>query len=99
MTPGAPATGKARRRFQPASSIRNLRYFSICSTAEPIVWWPPFAVWVTRGGVVLLDERHRATYPTLAHAVLHVLVGHTAFHVGQLVAWARARQDERRLQP
>ncbi|MCA9314191.1 MAG: DinB family protein [Planctomycetota bacterium] len=47
----------------------------------------------------LPDERHRATYPTLAHAVLHVLVGHTAFHVGQLVAWARARQDERRLQP
>lgn len=38
----------------------------------------------------LPDERHRATYPTLAHAVLHILVGHTAAHVGQLGCWLRA---------
>lgn len=38
----------------------------------------------------LPDQRHRATYPSLAHAVLHILVGHTAFHVGQVAAWVQA---------
>ncbi|MGE0191239.1 MAG: DinB family protein [Planctomycetota bacterium] len=42
----------------------------------------------------LPDERYRATYPTLAHAVLHILVGHTAAHVGQLGCWLRAVRQE-----
>jgi len=38
----------------------------------------------------LPDEQHREMFPTLGHAVLHVLVGHTAAHVGQLAVWRRA---------
>ncbi len=38
----------------------------------------------------LLDERVREILPTLGHAVLHVLVGHTAAHLGQLAVWRRA---------
>ena len=29
-------------------------------------------------------------FPTLGHALVHVLVGHTAAHVGQLADWRRA---------
>jgi hypothetical protein len=38
----------------------------------------------------LPDERHRAVFPTLGHAVVHILSGHFAVHVGQLSAWRRA---------
>ena len=38
----------------------------------------------------LPDVRHRATFPTLGHAVLHILTVHTALHVGQLTVWRRA---------
>lgn len=38
----------------------------------------------------LPDERHRATYPTLLHAMTHVLGSHLSFHVGQLSCWRRA---------
>jgi hypothetical protein len=40
--------------------------------------------------VPLPDERYRDTFPTLGHAVLHILTVHAAFHVGQLSAWRRA---------
>jgi hypothetical protein len=39
---------------------------------------------------VLPDERYRATFPTLGHAVVHVLTSHAAVHVGQVSAWRRA---------
>jgi hypothetical protein len=38
----------------------------------------------------LPDARHRATFPTLGHAVLHILTVHAAVHVGQVTAWRRA---------
>ena len=38
----------------------------------------------------LPDERYRDVFPTLGHAVLHVLTVHTAIHLGQLSAWRRA---------
>ncbi|MBI4907635.1 MAG: DinB family protein [Acidobacteria bacterium] len=38
----------------------------------------------------LPDENYRAVLPTVGHAVISVLVGHTAFHLGQLSAWKRA---------
>jgi hypothetical protein len=38
----------------------------------------------------LPDERVRKILPTLGDAVLHVLVGHTAAHLGQLAVWRRA---------
>jgi hypothetical protein len=39
---------------------------------------------------VLPDERYRATFPTIGHAVVHVLTSHAAVHVGQVSAWRRA---------
>jgi hypothetical protein len=38
----------------------------------------------------LPDVRFRDTFPTLGHAVLHVLVAHAAVHVGQVSVWRRA---------
>ncbi len=38
----------------------------------------------------LPDERHRNGFPTLGHAILHILTVHTAMHLGQLSAWRRA---------
>jgi hypothetical protein len=38
----------------------------------------------------LPDERYRETFPTLGHAVVHILGGHAAVHVGQLSVWRRA---------
>jgi len=38
----------------------------------------------------LPDERYRETFPTLGHAVLHILTVHTAVHLGQLSAWRHA---------
>jgi hypothetical protein len=40
--------------------------------------------------VMLPDERYRETFPTLGHAVVHILGGHAAVHVGQLSVWRRA---------
>ncbi len=38
----------------------------------------------------LPDTRYRETFPTLGHAVLHILAAHTALHVGQVTVWRRA---------
>lgn len=38
----------------------------------------------------LPDERYREVFPTLGHAVLHILTVHTAIHLGQISAWRRA---------
>jgi hypothetical protein len=38
----------------------------------------------------LPDQRHRETFPTLGHAVLHILTVHTAVHLGQLSTWRHA---------
>jgi uncharacterized damage-inducible protein DinB len=38
----------------------------------------------------LPDERYRAMFPTVGHAVIHILTGHAAVHVGQISAWRRA---------
>jgi hypothetical protein len=40
--------------------------------------------------VPLPDEGYREIFPTLGHAVLHVLTVHTAIHVGQVTVWRRA---------
>ena len=39
----------------------------------------------------LPEVQRRAQFPTLGHAIMHVLVGHTAAHLGQLAVWRRAR--------
>jgi DinB superfamily len=36
------------------------------------------------------DESYRDVFPTIRHALTQVLVGHTAFHIGQLSVWRRA---------
>ncbi|HUT88107.1 MAG TPA: DinB family protein [Thermoguttaceae bacterium] len=41
-------------------------------------------------GAPLPDEQHRDLFATMGCAVLHVLVGHTGAHLGQLVVWRRA---------
>jgi hypothetical protein len=38
----------------------------------------------------LPDEQAREVLPTVAHALLQVVVAHTSFHAGQLAAWRRA---------
>jgi uncharacterized damage-inducible protein DinB len=38
----------------------------------------------------LPDERYRTMFPTVGHAVVHILIGHAAVHVGQVSAWRRA---------
>jgi len=38
----------------------------------------------------LPDERLHHLFPTLGHAVLHILTAHTAVHVGQISVWRRA---------
>ena len=38
----------------------------------------------------LPDARFRSLLPTRGHAALQVLVGHSAFHAGQLAVWRRA---------
>lgn len=39
--------------------------------------------------VPLRDTRFRDRFPTLGHAVIHILGAHTASHVGQIVVWRR----------
>ena len=38
----------------------------------------------------LPDEKTREILPTLGHALVQVIIAHTAFHAGQLAAWRRA---------
>jgi hypothetical protein len=38
----------------------------------------------------LPDVRYRRVFPTIGHAVLHILTSHTAVHVGQIIVWRRA---------
>ncbi len=38
----------------------------------------------------LPDEELRTTLPTLGDALLHILIGHTAAHLGQLAVWRKA---------
>ena len=38
----------------------------------------------------LPDERYRAMFPTVGHAVVHILTAHAAVHVGQLSVWRRS---------
>ena len=35
-------------------------------------------------------ESYRDVFPTIRHALTQVLIGHTAFHVGQLSLWRKA---------
>lgn len=58
--------------------------------AERRVREPLLALDYTALQGLLRDERIREILPTLGHAVLHVLVGHTAAHLGQLAVWRRA---------
>lgn len=37
----------------------------------------------------LPDMRYRGMFPTLGHAVTHILTAHTAAHIGQLIVWRR----------
>ena len=37
----------------------------------------------------LPDVRYRDRFPTIGHAVVHILSGHTALHLGQLTVWRR----------
>ena len=36
------------------------------------------------------DPSYRDVFPTIRHAITQVLVGHTAYHVGQVNVWRRA---------
>jgi hypothetical protein len=38
----------------------------------------------------LPDVKYRTIFPTLGHAVTHVLAAHTAAHVGQMIVWRKA---------
>jgi len=38
----------------------------------------------------LPDEEYRKTLPTIGVALMHILIGHTSLHAGQLSAWRRA---------
>jgi hypothetical protein len=35
------------------------------------------------------DVRYREMFPTLGHGVSHVLMAHTAAHIGQVIVWRR----------
>jgi hypothetical protein len=37
----------------------------------------------------LPDRRHRDKFPTVGHAVVHILTAHSAVHVGQISCWRR----------
>jgi hypothetical protein len=37
----------------------------------------------------LPDERYREVFPTIGHAVLHILTSHASIHIGQLTVWRR----------
>jgi len=35
------------------------------------------------------DEAYLEVFPTIRHALTHVMVGHTSHHIGQLMVWRR----------
>ena len=37
----------------------------------------------------LPDDSYRTQLPTIGHALVHILVGHAALHLGQLTVWRR----------
>jgi hypothetical protein len=39
---------------------------------------------------LFLEPAYRDVFPTIRHALTQVLVGHTAYHVGQVTVWRRA---------
>lgn len=41
-------------------------------------------------GDALPDDRYRRLLPTKGNALVHILVGHFSFHVGQVATWRRA---------
>ncbi len=43
----------------------------------------------------LPDEDYRQTLPTVGHALVHILIGHTSVHVGQLTVWRHAMGMDR----
>lgn len=43
-------------------------------------------------GRPLADTRYREIFPSLGHAVLHILTVHPAIHLGQLTVWRRATE-------
>lgn len=36
------------------------------------------------------DASYRDVFPTIRHAITQILVGHTAYHIGQLTIWRRS---------
>jgi hypothetical protein len=38
----------------------------------------------------LPDVRYRSVFPTVGHAIVHILSGHTSYHLGQISLWRRA---------
>ena len=42
----------------------------------------------------LPDARYRDTFPTIGHAVVHILGSHFALHMGQLSCWLRVMGHE-----
>jgi len=38
----------------------------------------------------LPDARYRPVFPSVGHAAVHILCGHSSFHLGQLSVWRRA---------
>jgi hypothetical protein len=38
----------------------------------------------------LPHEEYRRTLPTIGHALLHILIGHSSVHIGQLTSWRAA---------
>lgn len=47
----------------------------------------------------LPDEKYRTILPTVRHAVAQVLLGHPAFHVGQMTLWRNAMGLPRMARP
>jgi hypothetical protein len=45
------------------------------------------------------DESLRDVFPTIRHALVQILVGHTSMHVGQLTVWRRAMGLTRMARP
>jgi hypothetical protein len=37
------------------------------------------------------DESYRLVFPTIRHTLTQALVGHTAYHIGQVTAWRNRR--------
>jgi hypothetical protein len=48
---------------------------------------------------LLPDLRHRERFPTLGHAIVHILGSHAAIHVGQVTVWRRVMKMARLKEP